>query len=105
MFEWETLQTRQFAFRETASSRRMVVDAAATGDRVPERSTATVARLSQSGHPMRAMVWEIAGDATDCIVYRGELRKMGKAMMVFCAAVCRFGEVWERFARARTPQN
>ena len=37
MFEREALQTCQFAYRETALSGRMVVDAAAAGDRVPER--------------------------------------------------------------------
>ena len=83
----------------------MVIDAAATGDRVPERPTATVRRLSQSGHAVRAMVWGIAGDTTDCIVYRGELRKMGKAMVIFCAAVGRVREIWKRFAWARTSHN
>ena len=80
----------------------MIVDAAATSDRVPEGPTARVGRLSQSDHPMRTMVWEIAGDATDCIVYRGVLRKMGKAKMVFCAAVGRIREVWKSFARTKT---
>ena len=80
----------------------MVVDAAATGNCVLERSTATVARLSQSGHPLRAVVWEIPRDATDCIVYRGELGEMRKAMVIFCAAVCRVREVGKLFAWART---
>ena len=105
MFEWEALQTCQLAYRETALSGRMVVDGAATGDRVPERETGTVARLSQSGHPVRTMVWEIAGDATDCIVYRGELRKMRKAMVIFCPTVCGVREVWKRFAWARASHN
>ena len=83
----------------------MIVDAAATGDCVPERQTAAVARLSQSGHEVRAMVRKIAGDTTNCIVYRGELRKMGKAMVIFCTTVRRVREIGKRFAWARTLHN
>lgn len=78
----------------------MIVNAAAACNRIPKRQVTRVARFLQLGHKMRAMVCEVVGDATDRVVHRCELGAMGEAIAVFCSAVCRLREVWERFAGA-----
>lgn len=54
---------------------------------------------------MRAMVCEVVGDTTDRVVHRCELGAMGEAIAVFCSAVCRLREVWERFAGAEKSRS
>lgn len=100
MFERETLQTRQFPHGETTRARRVVVDAAAAGDCVPERPVAGEGRFPQPGHQVRAVVWEVAGDAADCVVHGVVFGKVREEVEVFVSAVCRLGKVRERFAWA-----
>ncbi len=95
-----TLETRQLSYRETTCARRMVVQATATGDRVPKWVIAGVPRLFQLGHPVRIMIYKIAKGAFNRVVDRGELGEVREVYAIFCSAVCGVRKVWKRFARA-----
>lgn len=71
VLERETLQAGQLAHREIARAGRVVVVVAAAGDRVAEGAVAGVARArsAKPGHLVGVVVWEVAGDATDGVVY------------------------------------
>lgn len=103
MLEREPLQAGQLAHREVARAGRVVVVVAAAGDCVAEGAVAGVARArpaAEPAHSVGAVVWEVAGDATDGVVDGVEVAEMGETGAIFGLAVGGLGEVGEDFAWA-----
>ena len=104
MLERKAIETSELSTREAALAGRMAAQTAAAGNGVLKRFIARVRRfIDSSGCGLRAVVWEVVGDAADGVVYGGVRRSVGEAVDVLGLAVGRLGKVRERLARARCP--
>lgn len=101
MLERKAIETSELSIREAALAGRMAAQTAAAGNGVLKRFIARVRRFINSGCGLRAVVWEVVGDAADGVVYGGVRRSVGEAVDVLGFAVGRLGKVRERLARAR----
>ena len=71
MLKAKAIQTSELSIREAALAGRMPVQTAAGGKGVTERLVARVRRFVDSGRGVRAVVWEVGGDAGDGVVDGG----------------------------------
>ena len=100
MLEQKAIETSELSIREAARAGRMVAQTAAACNGVAKRLITRVRLFIESGCELRAVVWEVVGDAADGVVHGVVRRSVGEAVDVLSFAVGRFGEVWERLARA-----
>ena len=100
MLEREALEAGQLPEREAPRPRRMAVDAAAARDGVSEGPVPRRRGLPEPRRGTGAVVWEVAGDATDRVVHRGVSDEVREAMEVSCGAVRGVRKIRERFAGA-----